>query len=737
MSRVHPVALVFLLAVPGSHFADEPEREIHWIVQEGDLKQVKAALAKDRKLLNSKGTYGQTPIQIAAFRGFRAIADALLKAGARLDIESAAALGMTKEVASMLKEQPWLAKAPHKPLHHAAGGRHLDVVKLLLRHGADPSLDYGFHNVSGPVTPLSDAVASGSYEIVKLLCEHGAKLNVAVGKNHGSLFHYAVGYGDARLVKLLLEHRANPNSTDRNGLTPLHISAAGGSIDKARVLLDFKADINAQSSDGATPLFFAAVLRHRGYCDFLLGRGARLDIHSACALGKTAEGTALLKANPKLARSRDRRLRRTPLFWAARSGDTKLVERLLAHGAEVNLHAARYLEPGNVITGPRVWERDSGDKDGETPLHLAAGEGHLEVVRLLLGNGAEVNARDENSRTPLQLACANHHAAVVKLLLEKGATVKGTDQLGNTALHAASGDTACIKHLLAARADINAANPEGITPLRLAAYEGAREAAELLLARGARLDLFSACLLGKTEAVRKLLTEDPKALDREYNSYLKETPLMLAARAGHVKVVRLLLERGAKYDPARVPYPSPMHLAAMHGRIDVIQAFLERGVAVDARSDGITALMDAASFTQVETVRFLLSKKADPRLIAVASYPPHGWGSALQCLGSERVAWGPKRPGERAGRGRREVELARLLIQAGADVNAVDQVGRTPLHAAAERGQRELAAELLAKGARVNSRDENGRTPLGMAEAAGLGDRELIVKLLRDKGGTE
>jgi ankyrin repeat protein len=81
--------------------------------------------------------------------------------------------------------------------------------------------------------------------------------------------------------------------------------------------------------------------------------------------------------------------------------------------------------------------------------------------------------------------------------------------------------------------------------------------------------------------------------------------------------------------------------------------------------------------------------------------------------------------------------LARLLIQAGADVNAVDQVGRTPLHAAAERGQRELAAELLAKGARVNPRDEYGRTPLGLAEAAGLGDRELMVKLLREKGGTE
>jgi ankyrin repeat protein len=733
MSTVRGVALMFLLAVPGTHFGGDGPRDIHSLVQEGDLEKVKVALAKNPKLVNSKDRSGETPIQIAARSGYKAIAEVLLKVGAKLDIESAAALGLTNEVKAILDREPWLAKAPRRPLHYAAEGRHLDLVKLLLDHGADPNLDYGFSNVLGPVTALSRAVSSGSYEIVKLLCERGAKLNVAIGKNEDSAFHYAVGYRDARLVKLLLEHKADPDRKNDRGLTPLHITAVRGLIDKARVLLDFKADPNATTSDGATPLFFAAVLRHRDYCDFLLKRGTRLDIYTACALGKTAEGEALLKANPKLARTRDR-LRRTPLFWAARSGDAKLVERLLALGAEVDLHAPRYLLTSNVIAGPEVWDRDAR-KSGETPLHLAAGEGYLKVVRLLLDKGADVNARDEEDRTPLHLAAEHHHAAVVKFLLEKGAAHNRKDRSGDTPLHAASADTTCLKHLLAARADVNAVNIGGKTPLHLAAYAGATDGAELLFAHGARLDLLSACLLGKNAEVKKLLAKDRKALEKPFNDYLNETPVMLAARAGHANVVKVLIEQGAKYDPARVPYPSPMHLAAMHGRNEVIQVFLDRGVSVDARADGVTALMDAASFTQVETVRFLLGKKANARLIAAKLYPP--WGSALQCIGSARVAWGPDKRQSRAERDRREVELARLLIKGGADVNAVDQVGRTPLHAAVERRQLELARELLAQGARVNARDHFGLTPRGLLWRGDTPEHQQMTKLLRDKGGTE
>jgi ankyrin repeat protein len=729
-------SVVMLLLAAARVFGDPDGDKLFQYVQEGDLKKVKELLAKNAKLANVKCSYSGYPLETAASCGYKAIAEELLKAGAKLDIETAAALGKTKEVAAMLKEKPWLAKPPRKPLHDAAGHRHLDIVKLLLDHGADPNLDYGFSN-AWPITPLSNAVASGDFEIVKLLCEHGAKLNVAIGKNHDSAFHYAVAYHDAPLVKLLLQHKADPNATDGHGLTPLHVTADLGSIDKAKVLLDFKADINVQTSDGATSLFFAAVLGHRDYCEALLKRGARLDVYSACALGKTAEGVALLKADPKLAKTRDSRLQRTPLFWAARSGDATLVKLLLEQGAEVNLYAAPYSEPGNVVAGPSIWDRNSTGKTGETPLHLAAGEGHVEASRLLLDQGADVNAGDESGRTPLQLACEKHHAKVVELLLKRGAAVMRRDRWGNTPLHAASEDPACIKHLLAAKADINAANEEATTPVRSAAYQGAKEAAELLLLHGAKLDLFGACLLGKTDVARKLLDEEPTRVNLEYSKYGHETPLMLAAKSGHADVVRLLLERGAKYDPAKVPYPSGMHLAAMYGRIEVIQAFLDKGVSVNARSGEVTPLIDAAMCTQLETVRFLLSKKADPKLIAERSYL--SCASALHSIGNDRFSSGgpARRERGKADRLRREVEIARLLIKAGADVNAFDDLHGTPLHAAVGRGQLELAAELLAHGARVNARDQYGQTPLRMVRHSQDANGRRMAKLLREKGGVE
>jgi ankyrin repeat protein len=74
-------------------------------------------------------------------------------------------------------------QAPRKPLHSAARQGNLALCKLLIEHAADPNLDYGVSNVSGPYTPLTDAVTDGNYEISKLLFEHGANPNVSGGRN--------------------------------------------------------------------------------------------------------------------------------------------------------------------------------------------------------------------------------------------------------------------------------------------------------------------------------------------------------------------------------------------------------------------------------------------------------------------------------------------------------------------------------------------------------------------------
>jgi ankyrin repeat protein len=749
MSTLHALALLAVVALQDPlGFSDGFPDDIHMQVQSGNLERVKALLAKNPKLLNEKGGYHQTPLQMAANHGYVEIAGMLIAAGAELDIETAAELGKTKEVAAMLKEKPWLAKAPHKPLHPAAGRGYLEIVKLLLDNGANPNLDYGFSNVLGPYTPLSNAVTGGHYEIAKLLCEHGAKPDVSAGRNHDSLFHFAVGFRDVRYVELMLKSKADPDAMDSHGLTPLHVAADIGDIAKVKVLLEFKADIDAKTKDGATPLFIAAANNRRDCCDYLLARGAKLDVYSACALGKTEQVTALLKADPKLANTRDDRLQRTPLFWAARAGDSKLVALLLAQGADVNLRAPRFLVSGNVtsmtgpiITGPHIFNSGREKDAGETPLHVAAEFGRLDVVRLLLAKGADVNAKGANSQTPLYLACEKHHHDVVKLLLGKGADAQARNEWGATPLHPSISDKTCVELLLAAKADPNVADQQGQTPLFEAAYHGHAESAQLLLAQEAKLDLYSACLLGKVEDVKKFVAENPRSLDAPLpmKFSLNETPLMLAARSGHVPVVEFLVAKGAAFDPAKVTWPSPLVVAAMHGRTKVVEWFLAHGVDVDARPDNEkTALMEACDFGQFETVRLLLEKKADPKLKVKF------WGSALHCIGQEAPAWGPRSDTKakvNPDRIKRDVEIARLLIDAGADLKAKNSFGGTPLHEAANRGQAEIAELLIAKGADVNARDQFGRTPLRYAQPRDDGHRERdtkdVAELLRKHGGKE
>jgi ankyrin repeat protein len=183
---------------------------------------------------------------------------------------------------------------------------------------------------------------------------------------------------------------------------------------------------------------------------------------------------------------------------AAADGELGNVERLLAHGAEVN----------------------AKNSSGMTPLHLAAGNGHKDVAELLLAHGAEVNAKNSSGMTPLHLAAGNGHKDVAELLLAHGAEVNAKDNFGNTPLHCATiPETGVMQLLLAHGADVNAKEIYGFTPLHYQALCGREDSAKVLLSHGA----------------------DVNAKNKE-----GRTPLDCATDYGHVHVVELLLASGAK-----------------------------------------------------------------------------------------------------------------------------------------------------------------------------------------------
>lgn len=205
-SLLRCLTYLLFLTHSGSLLADDKE-DIFELISFGRTDAVQKLLEKNPSLVKARRRYSsETPLQAAATQHRKQIVKLLLDAGAKMDALSAAALNDVEQLEAILKKEPWQAKRPFKTLDAAVTQRNLKSVKLLLDHGADPNLDYGFSNVLGPYTPLSSAVVSKQYEMTKLLLEHGAKVDVSAGKNYDSVLKYAFTLEDKRFLKLLEEY---------------------------------------------------------------------------------------------------------------------------------------------------------------------------------------------------------------------------------------------------------------------------------------------------------------------------------------------------------------------------------------------------------------------------------------------------------------------------------------------------------------------------------------------------
>ena len=186
------------------------------------------------------------------------------------------------------------------------------------------------------------------------------------------------------------------------------------------------------------------------------------------------------------------------LMKAAGKGRTEVVKALLAQGADVN----------------------AKDKDNVTALIAAAAGGHAEIVKVLLAEGADVNVKGANGWTALMVAAFDGHAAIVETLLAQGADVNSKAKEGETALMLAAteGNTEVVEALVAQGADVNAKGKGGATVLMAAVFGGRADIVEILLAQGAEVDM-----------------KDEEGV----------TALMAAAKKGNTEVVDLLRQAGA------------------------------------------------------------------------------------------------------------------------------------------------------------------------------------------------
>ncbi|XP_042688724.1 caskin-2 isoform X4 [Centrocercus urophasianus] len=246
---------------------------------------------------------------------------------------------------------------------------------------------------NGDIPGVQKLVAKIKASKTKLLGS-AKRLNVNYQDADGfSALHHAALGGSLDLISLLLEAQATVDIKDSNGMRPLHYAAWQGRVEPVRVLLRAAASVNMASLDGQIPLHLSAQYGHYEVSEMLLQHQS-----NPCLINKA---------------------KKTPLDLACEFGRLKVAQLLL------NSHLCVALLEGQ--------SKDATDPNYTTPLHLAAKNGHKEIIRQLLKAGIEINKQTKTG-TALHEAALYGKTEVVRLLLEGGVDVNIRNTYNQTAL---------------------------------------------------------------------------------------------------------------------------------------------------------------------------------------------------------------------------------------------------------------------------------------------------------------
>ena len=397
---------------------------LHWAVRYDDLDTADLLIRSGARV-STANREGVTPLQLAAMNGSASMIDKLLKAGA----EANAALTPSGDTALMMAARTGTPEA----------------ITVLLEAGANVNAKESW----GGTTALMWAASEQHAAAVKLLLDHGADVNArsnfvaaangrgfegrtpAVPKAEQKVEEFASGWltplmfaareGDLESARLLVNAGANVNAIAGDGKDALGLAIFNGNYDFASFLIDSKSDVNHADTQGFTPLFWAVDRRNMETAPnfpWLITADPLPLIKKLLDAG--ANPNALVNNTPR-ARMRagsPRIVFATALMRAAFSADLELVKMLLSYKGDPKIISS----------------------DGETMIEAAAGLGfiqgyskgktaaeRLEVVKLFVGLGADVNQADDYGITPLMVAGNMGDTAVIQYLVDAGADLGAYD----------------------------------------------------------------------------------------------------------------------------------------------------------------------------------------------------------------------------------------------------------------------------------------------------------------------
>ena len=516
--------------------------------------------------------------------------------------------------------------------------------------------------------------------------------------NGGTPLHEAVYTGNTSEIR----SRLNPtslSSQDDAGNTPLHWAVANGNLGVTKILLDGGADIDALNNDGDAPVHLVARFGHLEVAEYLF------EFNDTLKNSQNESGFA-------------------PLHIAALYGQTDFITMLFEQNVDKT-----------IISKKRFG-----------PLHTAIHSYDPVTVQLLLDNDIEIDQRDNFGNTPFQHAVLINNIEFAKLLVANGAKLNHKNNEGNNALHLISSSTLTKKYLR----NLRNLEPKSDTERQSAVSE-----------------LLQASFSTNFEMYQWLVSED---IDINSNNRLNRTPLQTAVLANNIAFIRQISNGGAdiehqdasgntsihlaviedlgviveylarlkaRVDTANFSGDLPIHSASLSASPEVIEILIDYGADITKRNNSGRSPIHLAVYSQnLQTAETLIKQGADVEIpdsnnntplhyVAYAGLTTELNIDSSSSLDSQTQG---NQTDDQTRDGTDVVDMIDLLLKSGANINAQDNEGNTPLHSATLIGQITTIESLLLAGADPTITNNSGQTPLQLAEKFGRTD---VARVLR------